>query len=265
MDSKVGFEYLNDGQRTPFETFLMYTDEKVNSSKVLSKILKKLFTKDGIKFLDIGAGDGKYLLPAIKQVNPRKRIEFTLLEPSVDLIRKIKIARKFYPRNSKINIINSTLNDFLPGKKFDIILFSHPPIKRDRLSAVLKFILESLNPSGSLILTLRGKDDTYRFRTKFKSRLTGKKNYKSLNIYDAVRIFNKLSKNKLFKISILSSRSKVLIPIQNNIEDTILIVEFYLNKKWKNFPVSIKKEILTYIKRKNGIIRQKDIFLVVKT
>lgn len=263
MKNKVGFEYLDKHKETIFETFLKYTDEKKNSSAVLGKILKRLLNEEGMTFLDIGAGNGEYLRMSLIQIKSLKRTEITLLEPSSDLVKRLRLTTKKFPRNLTVKVVHSTFDDFITNSQFDVILASHLPFTKDRLPMVFGKMLELLKSKGHLVVVLRRKDDIHEFRTMFKSKLM-KKDYTSLIIDDAVESLNNLAKNMPLRISMFSSNSELRLPIADNIQDVISIIEFFLNKKWEEFPDDIRKAVLDYINRKKGILHQSDGFALVE-
>jgi|SRR3989344_8454785 len=266
MMNKVGFEYLDNQGETFFETFLKYTDEKEKSSAVLGKILKLLLTKEGMSFLDIGAGNGEYLRRSLNHIKSLNRIEFTLLEPSEDLIKRLRLTINEFPSNSTVKVVHSTFEDFIDNAQFDVVLASHIPFakdQRDKLPAVFAKMLRLLKQNGSLIIVLRKKDDIHEFRTMFKSQLMGQK-YQSLTIDDAVEVFDELAKSRLLRISTFSANSELRLPITNNMSDVISIIEFFLNKKWEEFPNNIREAVLDYVKQKKGILHQTDGFALIK-
>lgn len=266
MINKVGFEYLDNQGETFFETFLKYTDEKKKSSAVLGKILKLLLTKEGMSFLDIGAGNGEYLRRSLSRIKYPHRIEFTLLEPSEDLIKRLKLTINEFPSNSTVKVVYSTFEDFIANAQFDVVLASHIPFakdQRDKLPVVFEKMLGLLKQNGSLIIVLRKKDDIHEFRTTFKSQLMGQ-DYQSLTIDDAVEVFDELAKSRTLRLSTFSAESELHLPIADNMQDVISIIEFFLNKKWEEFPDKIRKEVLDYVKQKKGILHQTDGFALVR-
>jgi len=267
LSNIVGFEYnkRKDISLSPFETFLKYTDEKEKSSIVLKNILNELFSHKKTTILDIGSGDGTYIMSTLKKTEISEESQIVLLEPSKNLIKKLKNKLRHSSfRNLKIKMVNMTLDHFAREKiLFRIIIASHSPINKERLPQTLLKMLNLLRNGGHLIIVLRKKDETYRFRTKFKSHLLNDRNYKSLVIDDALKILRELKKYKPLKIRVFKSDSKLYLPMDKNRKDTISIIEFFLNEKWGNIPKTIQKEIDIYIKRKKGIFRQTDGFVLV--
>lgn len=266
MINKVGFEYLNRHGETVFETFLKYTNEKERSAALLGKILKRLLNKDGVTLLDIGAGNGEYLRLSLNQTKSLKKVKFTLLEPSNDLVKRLRLTIKSFPLNSTVDVVHSTFENFTTDNQFDVILASHIPFakdKRDKLPPVFKKILGMLSLNGCLILVLRRKDDIHEFRTRFKSQLM-RRGYESLTIDDAIEVFEGFAKDRPLNITTFSADSELHLPITDNLPDVISIIEFLLNKKWGAFPNNIRELVLDYIKQRKGILHQTDGFALVK-
>ncbi|MEK7129257.1 MAG: class I SAM-dependent methyltransferase [Patescibacteria group bacterium] len=263
MLNKVGFEYLDKQGESVFETFLKYTDEKEKSSTVLGKILKRLLNKDRMIFLDVGSGNGECLRLSLNQIKLSKRVEFTLLEPSRDLIKRLRLTAKGFPLGVIVKIVHSTFDDFTASSQFDVILASHLPFARERLPQVFERMLDLLRIGGYLIIILRRKDDIHEFRTTFKSQLMGK-DYQSLTIDDALEVFDEFAKIRPLRISTFSADSELHLPITDNMQDVVSIVEFLLNKKWKEFPRSIREAVLDYVNQRKGILHQTDGFALVR-
>lgn len=267
MNNKIGFEYRNNEEgKTAFETFLRYSDEKEKSAAVLGKILTQLLVKKGMTILDVGSGNGEYLRLALIGIRDMKKTILTLLEPSPDLVKQLRSTAKHFPRNAVVKVVRSTFENFTTNNWFDVVLASHVPLAKYRienLPAVYRKMLGFLKPDGRLIIVLRGRDDIHEFRTVFKSRLMGR-DYQSLTIDDATRILRKISKRVRLRISKFSVNAKLHLPYPHNMRDVISIVEFFLNRKWEEFPDDIREAVLTYIRRKKGIFRQIDGFVVAK-
>jgi SAM-dependent methyltransferase len=264
--NRVDFWYRDDKGETAFETFLKYTNEKEKSSAVLGIILQQSLGKGKVSFLDVGAGNGEYLRLALKRVKQLGRVIFTLLEPSDDLIKRLKLTVEEFFSESTVEIVHSTFEDFTAAWQFDVILVSHVPLAKDRLDKLPEIfakMLGLLKPNGQLIVVLRKKDDIHDLRTRFKSKLMGR-DYTSITIDDAAEILNKLAENMSLRISMFSAESELRLPITNNMQDVISIIEFFLNTKWEEFPSDIQKEVLDYIGQKNGTLHQIDGFAVVQ-
>ena len=263
MVNQVGFEYLENQGESVFETFLRYTNEKEKSSAVLAGILRSLINRDGIGFLDVGSGTGEYLKLALNQSRSHKKICGTLLEPSGDLVRRLRLTAVDLPDSVTVEIINSTFDDFATLNRFDIILASHLPFPREVLPRVFRKMLDLLESDGCLIVVLREKDDVHEFRMTFKTRLMGQA-YQSLAIDDVIQVFDEIAKARPLRISRHRADSELRFPLADNSRDAISIIEFFLNKKWEEFPADIRDAVLNHISRKKGIFHQTDGFLVVK-
>lgn len=267
MNNQIGFEYRNNKEdKTAFEIFLRYSDEKEKSAAVLGRVLSRLLIKQGMTLLDVGSGNGEYLRLALCGARGIKKIIFTLLEPSPDLAKQLRLTAKRFPRNAVVKIVRSTFEDFMTDSRFNVVLISHVPLAKDRienLPVVYRKMLGLLKPDGCLIVVLRGKDDIHEFRTVFKSRLTGR-DYQSLTTDDAVGILREIAKKMRLRISTLGANAKLRLPYPDNMRDVISIIEFFLNKKWEEFPGDIRESVLDYIKQRKGILHQIDSFALVR-
>lgn len=266
MTNLTTLEYRNKKDKTtPFETFLKYSHEKIDSSKVLSKIFNIYLKKNALNFLDIGSGDGSFLKMSLEVANIPTDIHFTLIEPSEDLLKNLISNSKKFPKNNGVNIINSTWEDYQETNKFDFILASHLyNLKKEEYYRQLKRMVTCLKPKGVLVFILRGIADPYRFQMKFKSILFGD-NFRPTTLGDIVKVFKKISDTGLpLTIKKYHSRSEMKIPIAENKSDAITIIEFALNKSWQDIPAGLHKKILDYIIRKNEKFKTLDEFALIK-
>lgn len=267
MNNQIGFEYRNNKEgETAFETFLRHSDEKEKSAAVLGKILSRLLIRQGMTFLDVGSGNGEYLRLALCGARGIKKTVYTLLEPSPDLAKHLRSTAKRFPRGTVVKIVQSTIEDFTPDNHFDVALVSHVPLAKDnieKLPEVYSRMLNFLMPDGCLIVVLRGKDDIHEFRTKFKSRIIGRK-YRSLTIEDAERVLKRVAKIASLRLSKFIAKATLRLPYPGNMLDVISVAEFFLNKSWDKIPDDIRKDVLTHIQQKKGVLRQIDGFLVAR-
>jgi len=268
MNNRIGFEYRNTGEEdeTAFEIFLKYTDEKEKSAAILGKILTRLLVKRGMTLLDVGSGNGEYLRLALCGVRGINKTVFTLLEPSPDLVKRLRLTAKRFPQGAVVKIVRSTFEDFMPDNHFDVVLVSHVPLAKDnieKLPEVYSRMLDFLMPDGCLIVVLRGKDDIHEFRTKFKSRLISRK-YRLLTIDDVERVLRRVAKTASLRLYRFIAKATLRLPYPSNMRDVIPVAEFFLNKGWEEIPDNVRKEVLTYIKLKNGVLQQIDGFLVAR-
>ncbi len=259
----VRFEYQKKRGLTPFEVFLRHSDEKEKSSVVLGRILKRLLRKTDASLLDVGAGNGEYLRLALSQVAIPDQTRLTLLEPSPSLVRQLRrVVRRFSPK-LMVTVEHSTLQEFSPHGKFDVILASHLPFPEDQLAPIYSRLLGWLNAGGALIVVLRKRDDVHAFRTRFKSQLMGTR-FQSLTIDDARVVLKKLARRASIRFSNFRAQAALLVPFDTQSHHTISIVEFLLNERWRNFPESVRQDVLKYIRRKQGRLHICEGFLVVK-
>lgn len=219
MDNQIGFEYRNnEGGETAFEIFLRYSDEKEKSAAVLGKILFQVLVRQDKTLLDVGSGNGEYLRLAFCGVRGIKKTVFTLLEPSPDLVKQLRLTAKRFPCNAVVKIVQSTLEDFTTDNRFDVVLASHVPLTKDNIEKLLEVYEKMFNllaPDGCLIIVLRGRDDVHEFRTKFKSRLMGRK-YRSLTIDDAARVLRRIAKTSSLRLSKFVAKATLRLPYPGN-------------------------------------------------
>ncbi len=260
ISSTANFEYRNKKGETPFETFLRYTDEKEISSTHLAAILQDKI--GGASILDIGTGNGEYLGLMLDKVKNSEGCHLILVEPSSDLAMQLEGRFSTILPEHNIKIVCSDLDNFSSNEKFDIVLASHifyhipRPIWSEQLSKMLSF----LTPDGLLIIVLREKDDAYAFKMTFKPQLFSK-DFKAFTIDD---VLDALPSADTLQVTKHPAVSELKIPIAKKLEDTISIVEFYLNKEWQNIPKTIREDALSFIRSKNGTFRQIDGIAVIK-
>jgi SAM-dependent methyltransferase len=260
--NKAGFEYKNKKKETPFETFLRYTNQKEKSAVKLAAILKES-VRGGSHILDVGTGNGQYLQLALSKLNLPEDMTLTLVEPSEDLVAHLE--RRFAGQLSGLNlrVVRSDLQNFDSDRRFDVILMSHLfyHIPRSTWTEQLTKALSLLKHGGLLIVVLREKDDAYDFKMAFKPLLFAKL-FKALTIDDVLAV---LPKDGIAGNTKHIVESELKIPFAKNLEDTIAIIEFYLNKHWEEMPQPIQREALEFIKNKRGKFKQRDCIAVIRT
>lgn len=258
-----GFEYRNKHGETPFETFLRYTDEKEKSAGELSDILQEKLSQ-GINILDVGTGNGEYLELVLSKVDTKisDNTRLTLVEPSGDLVVQLKNRFTKHFASDRLNIFHSSLQEFTSEDSFDVILMSHLfyHLPRTSWTTELTKALSLLKEDGVLIIVLREKDDAYDFKMTFKPLLFDA-SFKALTIDDVLEI---LPPEQTGDIEKFHASAELHIPIATNHEDTISIIEFYLNKEWPDIPPHIQEASLEFIRKKGGVFRQRDGIAVVK-
>ncbi len=259
--STVGFEYKKKENETPFETFLRYTDEKEKSATKLAAVLRKELHEHS-RILDVGTGNGEYLQLALAEIELPDGVILNLIEPSEDLFEQLDQRFKRNFPDERLKIINSDLQDFESDERFDVILMSHLfyHIPRATWAEQLAKALSLLKPTGVLIIVLREKDDAYDFKMTFKPQLFDK-SFKALTIDD---VLVTLPGDTHVEVERHSSASELNLPFRKSLDDTISIIEFYLNKPWNDMPRPIQQGALDFIKDKNGIFKQLDGIAVIK-
>lgn len=258
----VGLEYKQkDGNIPPFLTFLKYTDEKEKSAKVVSKILGNLSANQSL--LDIGAGNGDYLLLILNYSDNPQGLNYLLLEPNTDLANILHTRTAEFPQASRIEVINKTWEDFMPDKKFDYILASHLyHIQPSTYEETFLKMVTCLSDGSKLIFILRDVDDVHEFKKTFKPILFDR-GFTPKILDETIPIFEELARIHKLKLLRHQSISNLDIPINTNMEDTRSIVEFFLNMHWEDIPANIQNDALEFIRQKNGRFKQIDGILEV--
>ncbi|MGI6443957.1 MAG: class I SAM-dependent methyltransferase [Candidatus Dojkabacteria bacterium] len=153
----------------PYEIYLKYSTQKDTSTIQLQKIFSRFKNNNNqIKLLDVGSGDGSYLLQSLPKDN---HFEITFLEPAKDLFNKLE---KNIQEHNNCKAINKTFEDFYAESKnkFDIILASHLyHFPEDEYSIFLSQLISLLEDSGTLIWIERGVDEVTDFKTRIRKLL----------------------------------------------------------------------------------------------
>lgn len=244
---------------TPFEIYLQYSNEKEVSIKCLHKILSR-FINNSLRILDVGSGDGTYLLKSLPE---DKNLEITFLEPSEDPFSKLKKNTK---DNSNYKCINQTFKEFYKNtnEKFDIVLASHLyHFTQKEYPIFISQLISLLNNTGTLIWIERGIDEIAEFKKKFKTKLLPNKYsdiWQPRNYKKALEILKKKSD----KTELILNHSQLNFPDSDKLDEVIAIVEFYLNIDWISIPKEVQDEILEYISSKNRILQQEEGVIIYK-
>jgi ubiquinone/menaquinone biosynthesis C-methylase UbiE len=255
--STLNHQYKNrKNTLTPFEIYLKYSNEKDVSVKQLHKILSN-FKKDSIKILDVGSGDGSYLIESLPKNNS---FHITSLEPSKSLYKKLGRNTK---KLSNFKTTNQTFEEFYKcnDEKFDIVLASHLyHFPQEEYPIFISQLITVLNDKGTLIWIERGIDEITEFKKKYKTMLLPKRyplNWIPRNYKRALDILNK----KPGQTKLILNRSELNFPSKENLGEIIAIVEFYLNIDWITIHNDIQNEILDYIFSKK-ILKQEEGVLI---
>jgi len=261
--SQVGFEYKNKKNETPFETFLRYTDEKEKSAAKLASILEEKM-RGSMRILDIGTGNGEYLRLALSQLpTATENMELTLVEPSEDLASQLKGRFKDVVQGNKLTVAVSDLQGFKSDGTFDVVLMSHLfyHVSRATWADQLSRALSLLKPGGILVIVLREKDDAYDFKMAFKPQLFDNPSFKALTLDDVLDV---LPRDGSIRITKRLSESALQLPMKESREDTISIIEFYLNKEWDEIPPELQQAAFGFIEEKGSRFKQLDGIAVVE-
>jgi SAM-dependent methyltransferase len=118
----------------------------------LQWVLKKI--APGQEVLDLGYGDGLFL----DAVSLKSRL--TLVEGSSELVEEaISKAKKL---NRDVTIIHSLFENYVPEKKFDVIVASHVLEHVDEPALLLRKIKSWLKPEGQLICIVPNRESLHR-------------------------------------------------------------------------------------------------------
>lgn len=237
----------------PFEIYIKYSNEKDVSIIQLRKILSR-FKDKKVKVLDVGSGDGSYLLQSLPKEN---NFEIIFLEPATKLFNKLK---KNIQQHKEYKAINKTFEEFCieNNDKFDIIIASHLyHFPEAEYSAFLSQLISLLKNSGTLIWIERGIDEVTDFKQRFKRKLVPSrypKDWQPRNYTKALKILKRRSGNT----ELILNKSELKFPYKENLDEVIAIIEFYLNIDWVSIPTEIQNEILKYIENKEGVLEQEE-------
>jgi SAM-dependent methyltransferase len=253
------------GNLTPFEIYLNYSTEKENSSKELSKILISLEKRER-NILDVGCGNGKYLIETISRIKANRFNHITFLEPSKSLFKSLQQNIKSLDTDINVSTINKTFEEFYENNnnKFDIILASHLyHFPRNEYSQLIEQLTSLIQDDGYLIWVERAPDDIANFKKKFKPLLDPISYPKDWTPRDYKTVWDIL--NTLDgECTVYFTESILEFPYKTNLDHTIAIIEFYLNLNWDAIPKEIQGNILDYMDKNRGILKEKEAILVYK-
>lgn len=213
--------------------------------------------------LDIGAGNGDYLLLILSYLGNPQGLNYLLLEPSIDLANILHRRTSEFPQSSRIEVINKTWEDFMSDKKFDYIVASHLyHIQPSTYEETFAKMVLSLADNGKLIFILRDIDDVHEFKKTFKPILFNK-DFTPKILDETIPVFKKLA--QVHKLTLIrhQSVSYLDIPINKNMRDTQSIIEFFLNMHWEDIPANIQIAALEFIRQKKCRFKQIDGILEV--
>jgi 2-polyprenyl-3-methyl-5-hydroxy-6-metoxy-1,4-benzoquinol methylase len=258
----VSFEYLK--KLSPFEVFLKYTNEKVETAKNLKEIISNKFSEPKkYKILDIGTGNGELISLTMGKEN--ENVSLTLLEPSNDLSMEIHKQMALNSPNSKYKIVNSTFDDFTTSQKYDLILASHLyHVQLTQLNEFLNRCLEMLTDNGVLIFIWRQKDDVSTFKELFKPQINPKKYPKGWKAKVSEMVMETIDNEiPTVEYKLITKANYIKLPIQKSLEDVHAIVEFLLNTEWHDIKAVQRAAIMDYIVGLGGKFKQKEGYLLI--
>lgn len=243
----------------PYEIYLKYSTQKDISTIQLQKILSR-FKDNQVKLLDVGSGDGSYLLQSLPKDN---HFEIRFLEPAKDLFNELEMNIQ---EHNNCKTINKTFEEFDIENKnlFDIILASHLyHFPEDEYSIFLSQLISLLEDSGTLIWIERGIDEVTDFKKRFKSMLVPSRypeDWKPRSYHKALDILKEQSGNT----ELILNESELRFPYEENLDEVIALVEFYLNIDWISIPIDIQNEILEYIEDKGGVLKEEEGIIIFR-
>ncbi len=136
MDT-ASFEYRKKDRETPFETFLQYSNERVQSATKSAAAVRQILPASS-SVLDVGTGDGEYPELALTKAGVPD-LTLTLVEPSAELFKQLESRLKQSFSGRRPQVVRSDLQGFEIDEAFDLILvshlFYHLPRSRQHLSA----------------------------------------------------------------------------------------------------------------------------------
>lgn len=265
-NAKQNHQYIAQNHTpTQFEIYLGYSTEKEVSVKRLSEIFDSLELSEK-DILDVGCGDGSYLIDTIANTQSDIQPNITFVEPSKALFKKLLNNTSDIQYN--VNCINQKFENFLLNntKEYDLILASHLyHFSRSEYSSIINDMISLLKPSGTLIWVERAPDDIANFKKKFKTMLIPSQyptGWKPRDYKYAYEILKKLSESSNHSLQLFKNESTLKFPSKDNLNDTIAIIEFYLNIEWSSLSETDKEEILNYIREKKGTFTQREAIIV---
>jgi len=256
-----GFEYIavDANEKTIFEIFLEYTDEKEKSSAALASILSKI-PLPAVDILDIGGGNGEYISLAIGKSTGERHFAVTLVEPSEDLAQRA--GRSDLGARGRITVVQQHFDTYTTDQKFDVVLVSHVfyHFRRETWPKQLQKMASLLKPGGKLIIVSRERDDIYTFKNRF--RTYSQPPYRASSIEDILEVMQSSPTFQDFAITRRVTDSRLVLNPTTTPNDAHAIIEFYLHMPWRSLPEQMQKDILQFLKEHNYSLRQRDGFII---
>ena len=206
-------------------------------------VLKNYKFKKNMEILDIGCGNGKQIIQAIKVIKKSGRV--VGIDLSKNSINKLNIFRN-KKKIKNLKLVNGSMDDieifYKKGKidgKFDLIHSTYAFYYSRNFIKILKYLKNKLNKNGKFIITFPGGKNS------LKSEYLGENNKKILstlkyNPNSLVKVFKK-NFNKVYKRKFIN---KLVV---NNYNDLIKFTRsagFYNKSKEITFAHKAKKKLL---------------------
>lgn len=257
-------EYRKSGEKTNFEVFLSHTTQKEASAAKLADLLGVAIKPNG-KLLDIGAGNGEFLAQTLSQMQGAEDFDVTLVEPSEDLSNQLSERFSAIVADRRLHVAPGGFDELSEGQvAYDIILASHLfyHFPRRKWEAELRRMLSLLSDDGKLIVILRGKDDVYEFMSTMKPLLFADYDPdKTVTMDSLLEFWPQESRSTLAMHAVDAT---LTVPLEDNPQDAIAIIEFYLRADWDSIPAEIQQKCLDFVRQKGNVLQQKDVIAVAE-
>lgn len=263
---------LNDLNKTPYQTFLTYSDSKQQVSNKLSEVISEYAEKREnavISILDIGCGTGEIIVQSIQELlRSGLNVSLTGLDLSSDMIEKYSQTFGDFPKdNLNLGLINSHWLDTQLNSNYNIIVASHIHLDRNYPSPALTKMLNHLEPSGVALFVNNTDDILNLFKNTFRPKIFGleeAKAYPPLLSQDVRKFILDLNRNDI-------SIGEIEVPVNINFPDTnseefkkLLSFLIGKNTQWKTLSKQVQSEIIEFISQSGHVFRGKESILLVK-
>lgn len=266
-----------DNRKSPFETMLHYSTQKVRNADELMRYLYELGNRGHLNVLDIGTSKGtlwgKYIMKLIGQGFKRK-IKFTLVEPekkSVDILSSFAESMSDATSGQfTASIIPHKWEEYQPSEEFDGVICSHTiyHLPEEELGHQLRRMLSVVHPDcGQLYLIAREREnnEVFEFIQRYKL-MTGQR-FNTITIVDALPHIADLKREQPgLTIDEISINAAVLLPFNSHPDDAKDIVTFFLQAEqeqtWDDLDSRVRNDVLENYGNKDIALRQLDRLIV---